>query len=309
MENILVTGGGGFIGSHLCDFLLEKGNSVICIDNFGSGSSKNIEHLKGNEKFSLIEHDISENLKLDQKIDKIYHLASRASPIAFKKYPIDIMMTNSLGTFNLLEISRKNNAPILFTSTSEVYGEPEEHPQKETYNGNVNCNGPRSCYDESKRFAEALFFSFNRQYGTEIRIVRLFNTYGPRMRSDDGRVIPNFANQALKNEPITVYGDGSQTRSFCFVTDTVKGLYKMMESGKSGPINLGNPVERTILETAKLVKKLTSSDSEIIFKSLPKDDPTRRKPDITKAKEELDWNPEIDFEEGLEKTIDYFKQF
>lgn len=307
MSTALITGGAGFIGSHLCDFLIKKEDRVICIDNMGSGTGRNIEHLKENSNFSFIEHDIIKPLELNEKIERIYHLASRASPADFPKFPIEILMTNSVGTYNMLELARKNNAKILFASTSEVYGDPKEHPQKETYWGNVNPTGPRSCYDESKRFGEALCFAYNREYGTDIKIVRIFNTYGTRMRPNDGRVIPNFIKQALNNKPLTVYGDGSQTRSFCYVSDLIEGICKMMESDITGPVNLGNPSEISILETAKLIKKLTDSKSEIVFKPLPKDDPVRRRPDITLAKKKLGWEPRIGFEEGLKKTIEWFK--
>lgn len=308
----LVTGGAGFLGSHLCDYLIEKDRRVICVDNLGSGKSENIKHLFENEKFKFITHDITKPLRTIEKIDEIYHLSSRASPVDFPKHPIEILMTNSLGTYNMLDLAKEKKAKFLFASSSEVYGNPLEHPQKETYWGNVNPNGIRSCYDESKRFGEALCMSYIRKYKLDARVVRIFNTYGPKMRGDDGRVVSNFIVQALSNKPITVYGDGKQTRSFCYVSDLINGIYLMMQSEKiiseeDSIINLGNPKEITILELVKKVKELTNTSSEIVFKPLPKDDPVRRKPDISKAMKLLGWGPIVNFDEGVKKTINYFQ--
>lgn len=308
MKTIIVTGGAGFVGSHLCDALVND-YKVICIDRFVTGRKSNVSHLSGNKNFALIEQDVTKAFKISGPVSYIFQLASPASPIDYQERPIETMLANSLGTYNMLEIAKEKNARILLASTSEVYGDPKEHPQKETYWGNVNPIGIRSCYDESKRFAEALAMSYFRQYNVDIRIARIFNTYGPRMRANDGRIIPNFISQALSNNPITVYGSGSQTRSYCYVLDLVDGLKKFMfQSSLSGEvINLGNPKEHTVLETAKIVKKTVGSHSEIIFRDLPKDDPTRRNPDISKAKKLLLWEPKISFEEGLKKTIDAFK--
>ena len=304
----LVTGGAGFIGSHLCAALLKEGQEVICVDNLGSGSFDNVRHLTKNKKFRFIKHNVIEPLQLiEGKIDFIYHLASRASPNDYQTYPVETALANSVGTDRMAKLALAKNAKLLFTSTSEAYGEPKEHPQKESYWGNVNPVGIRSCYDESKRFGEALLMGYHREYNVDIKIVRIFNTYGPRMRLDDGRVIPNFITQALENKSLTIYGDGTQSRSFCYVDDMVKGLIKMMNSKEIGPKNLGNPKEFTILETAKLIKKLTKSKSDFIFMELPKDDPTKRQPDISQARTFLSWEPKIEFEEGLEKTIAWFK--
>jgi len=299
---ILVTGGAGFIGSHLVERLVSEGNDVTIIDNFSSGSMENIKNLNVN----IIYHNIIDKITLSG-FDQIYHLASLASPVYYQKNPVETALSNSVGTYNLLIEAQKHKSRILFASTSEVYGNPLEHPQKEEYWGNVNPIGVRACYDESKRLGETLMIDFNREYGVETRIARIFNTYGPRMNLNDGRVIPNFIKQALKNEPITVYGDGKQTRSFCYVSDTVEGLIKLMNSNYVGPINIGNPREITILELAEKIIELTDSKSEIIFKELPEDDPVRRCPDITKAKEILGWEPKVSLEEGLIKTIEWFK--
>ncbi len=308
-ERVIVTGGAGFVGSWLCDRLVEEDYSVICVDNIGSGRRKNIEHLLHSEKFEFIEHDVKDPIKIDGSLGYIFNLASRASPVDFQKYAIDILLTNSLGTRNALELAKEKNARFLLASSSEVYGDPLEHPQRETYRGNVNPVGPRSCYDEAKRFAEALAFAFHGGYGLDVRIARIFNTYGPRMRKDDGRAIPNFITQALKSQPITVHGDGSQTRSFCYISDMVGGLMKLMFTDDLGGeiVNLGNPEEVSILEIANLIKKMTNSGSKIAFKPLPRDDPARRKPDISKAKKLLGWNPTTSLEEGLRRTIEYFK--
>ncbi len=308
MKTIIITGGAGFIGSHLCDALVAD-YKVICIDSFVTGRKSNISHLLPNKNFVLIERDITKPLRIKEPVHYIFHLASPASPVDYQERPIETMLANSLGTYNMLELAKKKKARILLASTSEVYGDPKEHPQKETYWGNVNPVGIRSCYDESKRFAEALAMSYFRQHNVDIRIARIFNTYGAKMRENDGRVIPNFISRALSNKPITVYGNGSQTRSFCYVFDLVEGLKKFMfnDSLSGEVINLGNPKEHTILETAKIVKKAVGSTSDIIFKDLPQDDPTRRNPDISKAKKLLLWEPKVSFEEGLKKTIDAFK--
>jgi len=309
MSNALITGGAGFIGSFLCEYLLDKGFKVICIDNLSTGSEKNIENLKTNKNFKFLKKDVREELYIDEKIDYIFDLASRASPKDFEIYPIDILTTNGFGVYNLLKLAEKNNAKFLFSSTSEIYGDPKEHPQKETYWGNVNPIGIRSCYDEAKRFAEAMVMAFVREKNIDARIVRIFNTYGPRMNEYDGRVIPNFITQALKNEPITVYGDGNQTRSFCYVSDTVEGIYKAMMIGKKGEVyNIGHEEEYKILDLAKIIKNLTNSNSKIVFKSLPADDPKIRKPDISKARMYLNWEPKVKLEEGLKKTIEYYKK-
>jgi len=305
---VLVTGGAGFIGSYLCEAVLNKGYDVLCLDNLSTGNKKNIKHLLNDSRFKFIRHNVTK--PIDLKIDFIFHLASPASPIDYQKLPIETSMANSIGTYNMLELTRKNNARFLLASTSEVYGDPAEHPQKETYWGNVNPFGVRSCYDESKRFAEALAMSFHRKYNLDVRIARIFNTYGPRMRLDDGRVIPNFIVQAISPKPITVYGNGRQTRSFCFISDMVDGLMKFMFiDGLSGEvINLGSMDEREIIELAKLLKKLIFSESEIVFKPLPEDDPTKRKPDITKAKKVLGWKTKVDLKTGLTKTIEWFRE-
>jgi dTDP-glucose 4,6-dehydratase len=305
--NVLIAGGSGFIGSHLCDFFLKEGHSVIAVDNFITGSKKNIEHLFDNKKFRFIEHDVIERLKIDEKIDAILHFASPASPVFYLKYPIETLKVGAYATHNLLELARKNNARFLMASTSEVYGDPAEHPQKESYWGNVNSIGPRSVYDEAKRYSEAVTMAYHTHYGLETRIVRIFNTYGERMMADDGRVIPNFINQALKNEPITVYGDGNQTRSFCYVSDLVSGIYKLLLSDEIEPVNLGNPLEFTLKDFALYIKKMLASSSEIVYKILPQDDPKQRQPDITKAKNILNWEPKVGIEEGLKRTIKYFE--
>lgn len=306
---ILVTGGAGFIGSHLCEALLKRGDNVICIDNLGSGSIDNIQHLLKSKRFKFIKHNVIEPLQLiEGKLDEIYHLASRASPIDYQEYPVETALSNSIGTDLMAKLALAKNARILFTSTSEAYGEPKEHPQRESYWGNVNPVGIRSCYDESKRFGEALLMAYHREYNVDVKIVRIFNTYGPRMRLDDGRVIPNFITQTLMNKPITIYGDGKQTRSFCYVDDMVDGLMKMMKSKEVGPKNLGNPKEFTMLEAAEIIKSMTKSKSKIVFMPLPKDDPTKRQPDISKAREMLNWEPKVKLKDGLEKTIDYFRK-
>jgi UDP-glucuronate decarboxylase len=303
---ILVTGGGGFIGSHLCERLLNDGHDVICVDNFYTGSKDNIRHLLSHPDFELIRHDIT--IPLQVEVDAIYNLACPASPIHYQNDPIHTTKTCVMGAINMLGVAQRLKIPILQSSTSEVYGNPLEHPQKESYWGNVNCNGLRSCYDEGKRCAETLFFDYNRQVGVQIKVVRIFNTYGPRMLPDDGRVVSNFITQALRNKDITIYGEGSQTRSFCYVSDLVEGLVRMMGTPKdvTGPINLGNPGEFTMLELAQLIIEMTGSKSKMVFKPLPQDDPAKRKPDITKAIETLGWKPTVKLREGLKPTIEFF---
>lgn len=307
MNRILVTGGAGFLGSHLCESLLEKGKDVICVDNFFSGSKDNIRHLFSHPYFELIRHDIIHPLFVE--VDKIYHLACPASPYHYQYNAIKTIKTNVMGTINMLGLTKRIKARILLTSTSEIYGTAEVHPQPEVYWGNVNPIGIRSCYDEGKRVAETLMMDYHRQNRVDIKIVRLFNTYGPRMALNDGRVISNFIVQALRGEPLTVYGDGSQSRSFCYVSDLIKALKLMMETeGFIGPLNLGNPKEFTILELAEKILYLTKSSSKVIHKPLPPDDPVRRCPDISLAKEKLSWEPKIDLDEGLTRTIDYFRE-
>jgi len=310
MKNVLVAGGAGFIGSWLCEELLKQNFRVVCIDNLCTGREQNILHLKQDKNFEFINCDIIKPLPESiGKMDFIFHLASPASPPAYQKLAIETLLVNSNGTLNLLELARKDNARFLFASTSEVYGNPMQHPQKETYWGNVNPNGIRSMYDESKRFAEALCMAYFRKYNIDLRIARIFNTYGPRMRADDGRVISNFINQSLQDEPLTVYGDGKQTRSLCYVSDLVEGLLGLMfEEGIGGEVvNLGNPHERIIFELAEIIRRLTNSKSEISFKELPQDDPERRCPGISKAEKLLNWNPKISLEQGLQKTIEWYK--
>ncbi len=307
---IIVTGGAGLIGSWLSEELLKQNYDVVSVDNLCTGNEQNINHLKGNKAFEFIKQDITEPLKKDLgKIDCIFHLASPASPVYYQKLPIQTLLANSLGTLNMLELARKNKARFLFASTSEVYGSPLEHPQKESYWGNVNLIGPRSMYDEGKRFGEALCMAYFRKYELDIRIARIFNTFGERMQKNDGRVISNFIIQCLENKPITIYGSGRQTRSFCYISDMINGLLKFMfAEGLAGEvINLGNPDEKIISEIAYIIKKMTHSDSEIIFKPLPGDDPERRCPDISKAKKLLKWQPCVSMEEGLQKTIEWYK--
>ncbi len=308
MKRVLVTGGAGFIGSHLCERLLSEGNDVICLDNYFTGSKDNIRHLIGNNRFELVRHDIIKDFYAE--VDQIYNLACPASPVHYQYNPIKTVKTSVIGAINMLGLAKRCRARILQASTSEVYGDPKIHPQIETYWGNVNPIGIRSCYDEGKRCAETLMMDYHRQNNVDIRIARIFNTYGPRMAINDGRVVSNFIVQALKNEPITVYGDGSQTRSFCYVSDLVDALIKFMNNDKNfiGPINLGNPREFTILQFAELIIKLTNSNSKIVFEKLPSDDPTQREPDISIAKNILNWTPTVDFEEGLKLTIDYFSK-
>ena len=306
MKNILVTGGAGFIGSHLCEKLLAEGNHIICLDNFFTGSRKNIEHLLDNKDFELIRHDIIEPIILE--VDEIYNLACPASPIHYQFNAIKTIKTNVLGITNMLELADETKARILQASTSEVYGDPTIHPQKETYWGNVNPIGLRSCYDEGKRVAEALMMDYHRQHNVDIRIIRIFNTYGPRMAENDGRVVSNFILQALKNDDITIYGDGSQTRSFCYVDDLVTGMISLMNSNFMGPINIGNDGEYSILELAKMIIDICNSSSKIVFKPLPSDDPCKRRPDLTLAKEKLGYEPTVNIKEGLIKTVEYFSK-
>ena len=304
-KTILITGGAGFIGSHLCKRLLNENHKVICLDNLFTGTLKNIEELDSNNNFEFVNHDITKPYYRDN-IDEIYNLACPASPIHYQSNPIKTIKTCTIGVINMLGLAKKNNAKILQASTSEVYGDPEIHPQKEDYNGNVNTLGYRSCYDEGKRCAETLFMDYKREHNLNIRIVRIFNTYGPNMTKNDGRVVSNFILQALNNENITIYGDGSQTRSFQFIDDLIEGLLKMMNSDSVGPINLGNPIELSMIDLATMLIRLTNSSSNIIYKDLPEDDPKRRRPDINLAKSILDWSPIIDLETGLKKTINYF---
>jgi UDP-glucuronate decarboxylase len=302
---ILVTGGAGFIGSHLIDRLMNQGHEVICLDNFFTGHKRNILHWMDNPYFELIRHDITEPIRLE--VDQIYHLACPASPVHYQYNPVKTIKTNVLGTLNMLGLAKRINARFLLASTSEVYGDPDVHPQPEEYRGNVNCIGIRSCYDEGKRVAETLAFDYHRQNEVDIRIMRIFNTYGSRMFENDGRVVSNFIVQALQGIPLTVYGDGSQTRSFCYVSDLVEGMMRLMNGEHIGPINIGNPGEYTILQLAQTIQKMVNPDAELIFKPLPQDDPKQRQPDITKAKNLLGWEPKIALDEGLKLTIEDFR--
>lgn len=304
---ILVTGGAGFLGSHLCDFLLSKEHSVICLDNLLTGSISNIQQLKGNPNFKFIEHDVTKYIHIEDDIDYVLHFASPASPIDFLRYPIQTLKAGALGTHNTLGLAKAKNAKFLLASSSEVYGDALINPQKEDYWGNVNLIGPRGAYDEAKRFAEALTMAYHRQHGIDTKIARIFNTYGPRMRKDDGRVIPTFIAQALNKQPLTVFGDGSQTRSFCYVSDLVQGIYKLMLSGINEPVNLGNPQEITINELAQKVIENTGSKSQVVYKPLPQDDPKVRRPDISKASSVLHWKPEVTLDKGLRKTLQWFR--
>jgi dTDP-glucose 4,6-dehydratase len=307
MEHVLVTGGAGFLGSHLCDLLLVKGHKVTCMDNLITGNVDNIAHNAGNPNFKFVKYDVTNYLYLDDPVDAIFHFASPASPIDYQQFPIPTLKVGSLGTHKALGLAVAEKATFLLASTSEVYGDPLIHPQSEDYWGNVNPIGPRGVYDEAKRFAEALTMAYHNAHGVDTRIVRIFNTYGPRMRLHDGRVVPEMIFQALTGQPLTVFGDGSQTRSFCFVSDEVEGIYRLYRSGCVDPVNIGNPAEMTVLEFAHTVKRLTNSSSEIVFRPLPIDDPTKRQPDISKAKKLLEWEPKIALEEGLKETIEFFK--
>ena len=301
----LITGGSGFLGSHLAKRLLTNGEEVICLDNFFTGTKKNIEELFGNQNFEFIRHDVTEPIKLE--VDKIWHLACPASPVHYQFNPIKTTKTSFMGTHNMLGLAKRVGAKLLLASTSEVYGDPKEHPQKETYNGSVNTTGIRSCYDEGKRVAETLCSDYQRVHGVEVRIMRIFNTYGPNMRFDDGRVISNFIIQALKDQEITLYGDGSQTRSFCYVDDLINGMILLMDSSYSNPINIGNPNEFSILELANMIRSLINPNLKLQYKELPQDDPKQRKPSIELAKNILNWEPKIELKEGLLKTINWFK--
>lgn len=306
-KTVLITGAAGFLGSHLCDRFIAEGFRVVGMDNLITGDLKNIEHLFGLERFSFCHHDVSSFVHVPGPVDYILHFASPASPIDYLKIPIQTLKVGSLGTHNLLGLAKEKKARILIASTSEVYGDPLVHPQKETYYGNVNTIGPRGVYDEAKRFQESITMAYHRFHGLETRIVRIFNTYGPRMRLNDGRVIPAFMGQALRGEDITVFGDGSQTRSFCYVDDQVEGIYRLLMSDYTDPVNIGNPNEISILDFAKEIVRLTGSDQKIVFKPLPQDDPMQRQPDITVAKEVLGWEPKVDRAEGMEKTYAFFK--
>ena len=304
MATCLVTGGAGFLGSHLCEYLLDRGNRVVCVDNLETGSLKNIEHLRAPE-FQWVQTDITAYYEVDGPVDFIYHMASPASPIDYARLPLHTLKVGSHGTHHTLGVAKVKRARFMLASTSEVYGDPEIHPQSETYWGNVNPIGPRGVYDEAKRYAEALTMAYLRQQGVNTGIARIFNTYGPRMRPNDGRAIPTFLNQALSGKPITVFGDGSQTRSFCYVDDLIRGLVSLCESDVHDPVNIGNPHEMTLLEMAQTVRELTGTTSEIVFEALPVDDPKVRQPDITRARELLGWEPEVDLRDGLQKTIEH----
>lgn len=310
MERIVITGGAGFIGSALCERLLNEGNSVVCIDNLSSGRRLNIAHLESRESMLFLKKDITEHFSVEGSVDKVYHLASMASPKDFESHALEIALTGSIGTLNALELAREKNARFLFTSTSEVYGQPTRHPQSEDYWGNVNPVGVRACYDESKRFSEMLSTVFGRTYGLDIRIARIFNTYGPGMRPGDGRVIPNFVSQALQNRPITINGDGQQTRSFCYIDDMVDGLIRLMNTEKlkdSGPVNLGSDREITVLQLANMIKDITGSESKLVFNEMPQDDPVRRRPDIRKAYQLLGWKPKTALSTGLRRVIERYQ--
>jgi dTDP-glucose 4,6-dehydratase len=303
VSTVLVTGGAGFLGSHLCDFLLDKGHRVVCVDNLDTGSLQNIEHIRTDD-FVFVNHDLTEPFRFEEPVDLVFHLASPASPIDYLRLPLHTLKVGSYGTHHMLGLAKLKRARFLLASTSEVYGDPQVHPQPETYWGNVNPIGPRGVYDEAKRYAEALTMAYHRQQGVDTCIVRIFNTYGPRMRPNDGRAIPTFMRQALENKPLTVFGDGSQTRSFCYVDDLIRGLYALATSGEHLPVNIGNPIEKTLLELAEAVIKVTGSASEIVFEALPVDDPQVRQPDITRAQQLLGWEPTVELEEGLERTLD-----
>ena len=302
MPTSVVTGGAGFLGSHLCEYLIERGHRVICVDNLVTSSLANIDHLRS-DSFVFVNHDVTEHLQVDEAVDFVYHFAALASPVDYLRMPLHSLKVGSYGTHNALGLAKFKRARFLLASTSEVYGDPQEHPQPETYWGHVNPIGPRGVYDEAKRYGEALTMAYRNQQGVDTAIVRIFNTYGPRMRPNDGRAIPTFVRQALASNPLTVYGDGSQTRSFCYVDDLVRGIVLLAESGEHLPVNLGNPDERTLLELAETVKRVTGTSSEIVFEALPIDDPQQRRPDITRAKQLLSWQPEISLDEGLSRLL------
>ncbi len=303
----LITGGAGFVGSHLCDRFLAEGHDVVCVDNFITGNRANLEHLRDNPRFTLIEHNISQPLLVDGPIDNVLHFASPASPVDYLRHPIPTLKVGSLGTHNTLGLAKAKGARYLLASTSEVYGDPEVHPQREEYWGNVNPIGVRGVYDEAKRFAEAMTMAYHRAHGVNTHIVRIFNTYGTRMRLDDGRVVPNLMGQALRGEPMTVYGEGAQTRSFCYVSDLVDGIYRLLFADFHEPVNIGNPNEVSILDFAREIKELSGTKSEIVFKPLPQDDPKVRKPDITRARTLLGWEPRVDRREGMRRTLEFFR--
>ena len=306
MPRSLIAGGAGFIGSHLCEYLLSKGHEVVCVDNLITGSTDNIAQIR-DERFTFINHDITDHVSVEGNFDYVFHLASPASPIDYLQLPIETLKVGAMGTFNLLGLARAKGASLLLASTSEVYGDPEHHPQEETYWGNVNPIGPRSVYDEAKRFAEALTMAYNRRHGLRTRIARIFNTFGPRMRLKDGRVVPNFMCQALTGQPLTVYGDGLQTRSFCYASDLVDGLYRLMLSEEPNPVNLGNPAEMSILDFANKINELTGNKAGTVFEELPIDDPKLRRPNIGKAKRVLGWEPKVTLDEGLRLTLEWFR--
>ena len=305
---VIITGGAGFLGSHLSDLFIAKGHSVVAIDNLLTGDMRNIEHLIGNPKFQFIKHDVTNYTHVPGRVDAVLHFASPASPVDYLEYPIPTLKVGALGTHKALGLAKEKNARFLLASTSEVYGDPTVNPQPESYWGNVNPVGPRGVYDEAKRFAEAMAMAYQRYHRMKVRIVRIFNTYGPRMRVQDGRAIPNFIAQALTRKPLTIYGDGSQTRSFCYVSDLVEGLYRLLMSDVKTPVNIGNPEERTLLELAERIRLLTKTKSKIVFKPLPQDDPRVRRPDITLAKKALKWQPKVELTDGLKTTIDYFRK-
>jgi len=307
MGRILVTGGEGFIGSHLCEMLLDAGHEVIAMDNQVTGRTSNLDDIFYHDRFSFYEHDVTEFIHVSGELDCVIHLASLASPVFYRDHPIKTLKVGALGTHKTLGLAKEKDATYLFASTSEVYGDPEVNPQPEDYRGNVNPYGPRSCYDESKRYGESIVRAYREKHDIDVRVIRIFNTYGPRMRLDDGRVVPTFAKQALSGEDLTVYGDGQQTRSFCYISDLVEGLVALLESDVQTPVNIGNPDERTIQELAEVIIDLTDSDSEITYEPLPPDDPQVRQPDISKATSELDWEPTVDLETGLEHSLEYFE--
>ncbi|MCH8156499.1 MAG: SDR family oxidoreductase [Nitrospinae bacterium] len=307
MPRTLVTGGAGFLGSHLCDYLLEKGHEVICMDNLLTGSRDNIRHIKS-DRFQFVEHNVTKYIEVKGPLDYILHFASPASPVDYLEFPIQTLKVGSLGTHNALGLAKAKNAVLLLASTSEVYGDPLVHPQKETYWGNVNPVGPRGVYDEAKRFAEAITMAYHRYHGIDAKIVRIFNTYGPRMRINDGRAIPNFLKQALTGEDLTIYGDGTQTRSFCYVSDLIEGLYRLLTSNLNEPVNIGNPIEMTVRQMAEKILQASGSQSKIVYTPLPEDDPKVRQPDIGKARKHLNWEPCVELDAGLKITMEYFQE-